>query len=44
MLPADSDGARGDALNETIGAAWREMHDRDAHWDSLMRISMYGGR
>jgi len=40
----EADEARGDALNETIDAAWREMHDMDAHWDSLMSISMYGGR
>jgi len=39
-----ADEARGDALNETIDTAWREMHDMDAHWDSLMSISMYGGR
>ena len=39
-----ADEARGEALNETIDAAWREMHDMDAHWDSLMSISMYGGR
>jgi hypothetical protein len=39
-----ADEARGEALNETLDASWREMHDMDAHWDSLMSISMYGGK
>ena len=39
-----ADEARGEAVNEALDASWMQMHDRDAHWDSLMRISMYGGR
>jgi hypothetical protein len=40
----DADEARGEAVNEALDASWMQMHDRDAHWDSLMRISMYGGQ
>ena len=39
----EADEARGEAVNEALDASWMQMHDRDAHWDSLMRISMYGG-
>jgi hypothetical protein len=39
-----ADEARSESVNEALDASWMQMHDRDAHWDSLMRISMYGGR
>lgn len=39
----EAEKARGDSLNETLMSNWIALHDMDAHWDSLMKISMYGG-
>ena len=39
----EADKARGETINETLMSNWTQMHDMDAHWDSLMKVSMYGG-
>jgi hypothetical protein len=40
----EAESQRGEATNETLAATWSAMHDMDAHWDSLMKVSMYGGK
>ncbi|MFZ5787832.1 MAG: hypothetical protein ACOY3Y_15450, partial [Acidobacteriota bacterium] len=40
----EADKARGEATNDALAATWTSMHDMDAHWDSLMKVSMYGGK
>lgn len=40
----EADKARGEAVTETLEAAWSQLHDMDSHWDSLMKISMYGSK
>ena len=36
--------ARGEELNEMLRSTMMKMHDMDAHWDSLMHISVYGSK
>jgi len=36
--------ARGEALTETLQSTWMQLHDMDDHWDSLMKIGMYGSK
>jgi hypothetical protein len=36
--------ARGDELNEMLRSTMMKMHDADAHWDSLVRFSMFGSK
>lgn len=38
----EDEKTRSESVNEAIMSKWLEMHDRDAHWDSLMKISLYG--
>jgi hypothetical protein len=40
----EADKARGEAQSEMLQNTWRQMHDMDAHWDSLAKITMYGGK
>ena len=39
----EADKARGEESNEMLRTTWLGMNDMDAHWDSLMKISMLGG-
>jgi hypothetical protein len=34
--------ARGEELNEMLRSTLMKMHDMDAHWDSLVEVSLYG--
>jgi len=40
----EAEKARGDDVNEMLRSTWAEMHDMDAHWDSLMKVTLYGGK
>ena len=40
----EAEKARGEELNEMLRSTLMKMHDMDAHWDSLMHISIYGTR
>jgi hypothetical protein len=40
----EAEKARGEESNEMLRATWMGMNDMDAHWDSLMKISMIGGK
>ena len=39
----EDEKTRSDSMNETLMSSWMQLHDMDAHWDSLMKISLYGG-
>jgi len=39
----EAEKTRGEELNEMLRSTLMKMHDMDAHWDSLMKISMLGG-
>lgn len=39
-----ADAARGEVAGAAVHSNWLRMHDSDAHWDSIMRVVMYGGR
>jgi hypothetical protein len=40
----DADKANGEELNQLLQKAWLGMNDTDSHYDSLMKITMYGGQ
>jgi hypothetical protein len=40
----EAEKARGEELNDMVQSTWRQLHDMDAHWDSLMHIIIYGSQ
>ena len=40
----EDDKTRSESINASIMADWVQLHDFDAHFDSLMKIELYGGK
>jgi hypothetical protein len=40
----EADKARGEESNAMLESTWMGMNDWDAHWDSLMKVSLYGSK
>jgi hypothetical protein len=40
----EADKARGEGLNDMLEATFMKMNVPDAHWDSLMHVSLYGSQ
>jgi hypothetical protein len=40
----EDDKTRSDSVNESIMSNWVQMHEFDAHFDSLMKVELYGSK
>ena len=40
----EDEKTRSESVNETLMSNWMQMHDFDSHFDSLMKVEMFGGQ
>jgi len=40
----EDEKTRSESINESLMSNWVQLHDFDAHFDSLMKVELYGGK